>query len=691
MSRLPTTRDQLPPLTVLRRVDQLCTEFEEILKAGGYPNVDEWVTHAAPEAQDEARKRLQSLVEAYGRRSDELTTPAGGDEAITTPPHPPYPPKASSGEPLPRSFGKYTLEAYIGDGGMGVVYKAWDPDLQRHVALKLIRPDRYTSVVERERFRNEARAVAKLEHPNIIAIHDFNEVDGQLFFTMDFVEGGSLAKHLDIFQFGTLDRKQESEPRRLLTGGWSRKQRSARRQKILFFIEKVCRAVHAVHSIVPSIIHRDLKPGNILLKGDEPKVSDFGLAKVVSNDSTGDNHREYAGTPAYMSPEQLCGDPDEIAPASDVWALGVILYELFTGQRPYEGRAREDVREAVFNGPLPKRPRELNPAIDKDLDGVIRMCLKREPTERYATAEALANDLVALLEGRAPEVLPDSWVGGAARITRRHWLAATSIGVVGLGGASFSVAQMAMNYYRDPRRRLEGIQRDLRRGKPVVLIGEEGMPVWYEWHGVPGSFVPGDREGNPMTLTSGFTSLLELLPEVDVKAFRLTAQIRYMPGQLGPVGLYLGRSDHQLATGTLSSFVLACFDENPDQSGKCTAELVVAQHHHHPNPDFGFHDKASLNAALPFEVRIEGKPRPPRELALESVEDEVRFYWDGRAVGCAPLTMIQQRGKTLLINHPRISVAEAREIQPKYRPSEGLGILVRECTAAVRNVIIAPL
>ena len=278
---------------------------------------------------------------------------------------------------------------------MGIVYRAHHPVLNRDVALKTIRPQNLLSLddskrrlakqVLTERMLVEARNVARLKHPNVVVIYDADEEDGWPYFTMALVEGGTLHSRITEFQFGTHFRNESSKAIGLTAFGWTRKQLKARREKILTLMEKVCRGVHAAHTNVPSIIHRDLKPGNILLEGDDPRVSDFGLAKTVVAEVERQTPGEGgSGTPHYMSPEQYRGEKENVLATSDVWAIGVMLHELFTGRRPFHRKTHEEIRLAVLNSEL-SRPRELNGRIDLDVEAIIFRCLEKN------AASALSN------------------------------------------------------------------------------------------------------------------------------------------------------------------------------------------------------------------------------------------------------------------------------------------------------------
>jgi serine/threonine-protein kinase len=263
---------------------------------------------------------------------------------------------------LPRRFGDYELLDEIGRGGMGVVYKAVHRTLKRTVALKMILRGELASREELDRFRTEAEAVARLDHPNIVPIYEVGEHNNQPYFGMKFIDGCCLAQ------------QPSTDPR------------SAAELMV-----KVARAVHHAHQ--RGVLHRDLKPGNILLdKTGEPYVSDFGLARPADGSRQLTQSGAVVGTPSYMAPEQAEGNKGTVTPATDVYGLGAVLYERLTGQPPFKGETPQDTVQEVLNRePVP--PRELNRNIDRDLEAVCLKCLDKNPEKRYASADELADDL----------------------------------------------------------------------------------------------------------------------------------------------------------------------------------------------------------------------------------------------------------------------------------------------------------
>ncbi|MCA9055292.1 MAG: protein kinase, partial [Planctomycetaceae bacterium] len=259
------------------------------------------------------------------------------------------------------TLGDYHIVREISRGGMGIVYEAIQTRLDRRVALKVIRSGEFASTSEVQRFQMEAEAAARLEHPGIVPIYDVGESDGQHYFSMGYIEGPSLAAVL---------RDHPLEPRQSAS-----------------LIEQVSRAVHYAHS--RGIVHRDLKPANVLMDpAGLPKVTDFGLAKRSDVDSHVTRTGEVMGTPSYMPPEQAAGRLNEIGPLSDVYSLGGTLYALLTGRPPFQAaNVVETLRQVLEREPI--APRQLNPAIPRDLETITLKCLEKSPAARYGTAEGL--------------------------------------------------------------------------------------------------------------------------------------------------------------------------------------------------------------------------------------------------------------------------------------------------------------
>jgi serine/threonine-protein kinase len=274
---------------------------------------------------------------------------------------------------LGQHFGDHELLAEVGRGGMGVVFKARQLDLNRLVALKMILPGSLPTEDDLQRFRTEAESTARLQHPHIVAVFGVGELEGRHFYSMEFIDGPSLAQRL---------------AKGPLPG------RSAAR-----YLVTIARAIHHAHG--HGILHRDLKPSNILFDAeDQPHVTDFGLAKKIGGDSRQTRTGAILGTPSYMAPEQAQGKNRELGPACDVYGLGALLYEMLTGRPPFRSETPVDTLMHVLERE-PAPPRLLNPKIDRDLETICLKCLEKETRDRYASAEALALDLERYLNGDA--------------------------------------------------------------------------------------------------------------------------------------------------------------------------------------------------------------------------------------------------------------------------------------------------
>jgi uncharacterized protein (TIGR03067 family)/prepilin-type processing-associated H-X9-DG protein len=346
-------------------------------------------------------------------------------------------------------FAGYEIVDEIGRGGMGVVYKAEQLSLKRPVALKMILAGSHAGRDHRSRFHREAEAVARLHHPNIVQIYEISEHEGKPYLALEFVDGGNLAQRIFDFGLAICDLKRSTHAS---TETLSRLEIENRKSKIANLIECLARAVHHAHQ--RGIIHRDLKPGNVLLMSDgTPKITDFGLAKQFHGDTPVTGHGAATvtgaimGTPSYMAPEQADGKKRAVGPAADIYALGAILYELLTGQPPFKGDSPMSTAiKVVTEEPLP--PHRLQPRVPRDLETICMKCLEKDPTKRYATAEALAEDLRRFQQNEPISARRVGPIGRMARWLFRHWKSAALIGAGGLLAFGFLFCLGIFQFYR---------------------------------------------------------------------------------------------------------------------------------------------------------------------------------------------------------------------------------------------------
>jgi serine/threonine-protein kinase len=409
--------DRRPVEALLREHPALHDDGEAILDliynevllrraAGEEPRLEEYTGRFPRLAADLGK---QFAVDAACEGATHLAPPgtgtlSGDEDAVAT------------GQVAPAVPGYEVLDE-LGRGGMGVVYRARQAGLGRLVALKVILAGAHAGPDERARFRAEAEAVARLQHPNVVQVYEVGEQDGQPFFSLEFCAGGSLHGRLA----GTPLPAQEAAG----------------------LVQTLARAVHAAHG--HGIIHRDLKPANVLLAEDgTPKITDFGLARRL--DGSGRTRSgELLGTPSYMAPEQARGQGKAAGPPADVYSLGAILYECLTGRPPFRAATwPETLHQVLAEEPVP--PRRLNAAVPRDLNTVCLKCLEKDPRNRYASADDLADDLRRFGAGEPVTARPVRWPGRAWRWASRHparaaLMAAVLALVAGGGGTAWWAQQ----------------------------------------------------------------------------------------------------------------------------------------------------------------------------------------------------------------------------------------------------------
>ena len=386
---------------------RLAKEFMERLRRGESPDVEEYAGQY-PDFAEEIRRLFGTLLVMERQLTDDA--PDAGDEPES--PHTGHAEPAGeddevekvdgSASTIPASgkkpgqtqvrrgvFGDYELLEKIGSGGMGVVYRARQRSLNRVVALKMIKTGQFASDEEILRFRSEAEAAANLRHPNLVSIHEVGELQGQHYFSMDYIPGSNLAEMVG--------------------------QNDISFDKAAEYVQKIALAIQYAHE--HGILHRDLKPSNVLIDAsDEPMVMDFGLAKQIEGGTDLTTSGSALGSPPYMSPEQAAGKKDEVGPSTDVYAIGAILYELITGHPPFEADSSLETLYKVMETE-PTAPRLIDRDIPHDLETICLKCLSKDPGDRYDSAQELANELGRFLQGEPILARPLGAAGGSSRLT----------------------------------------------------------------------------------------------------------------------------------------------------------------------------------------------------------------------------------------------------------------------------------
>jgi serine/threonine-protein kinase len=427
------------------RDEQLAVLLEELTAAAERGDADRVQRLAAehPALADDIRDLWGAVMvaSAVAQSSATLSLDSGSEPLRTT----------AADIDLPRQFGDYILHEEIGRGGMGVVYRAEQRSLGREVAVKVILRGALASTADVARFRSEAEAAARLEHPGIVPIFEIGEADGHVYFTMPLVQGQTLGE--------------------LLAEGPLSNRDAAR------VVRDVARAIQYAHE--RGVVHRDLKPANVLVDRDQrTHVTDFGLAKRVYDERATNLTATGAilGTPSYMAPEQATGGRGEVGPASDVYSLGALLYALLTGRPPFQGPSPVDTVLMVLEQD-PVLPRLLNARVDRDLEMVVLRCLQKPPELRYASAGELAGDLQAYLAGEPVSARSGQFTQVLARLFREthHATVLENWGLLWMWHALvLLVICVVTNWFHAQR----SIWPQMATPVPYLLLWGGGLAIW---------------------------------------------------------------------------------------------------------------------------------------------------------------------------------------------------------------------
>jgi eukaryotic-like serine/threonine-protein kinase len=447
MSDAHPNDQEAPEVPLARHLDAICRRFETVWRAGRIPAISDYLGEIAEESQGILRAELEAL-ESELRQADEAATVA--QASVPTSPIPGMarpsvhedatvaprdqvtvdlgssgPTETEASGPICiRYFGDYEISRELARGGMGVVFLARQVSLNRPVALKMILAGQLANETDVKRFYTEAQAAAILDHPGIVPIFEVGQHDGQHYFSMGFVEGQSLSQ-------------------RLAAGPLPPREAAA-------LLVKVAEAIEYAHQ--RGVIHRDLKPANILIDAaDNPRVTDFGLAKKIEGDSGLTGSGQIMGTPSYMPPEQAGGKRGDVGPAADVYALGATLYALITGRPPFQAASAMDtVLQLLSDEPVP--PRRLNASLPRDLETICLKCMEKEPGKRYPGAAALGADLRRYLAGEPIVARPVTSLERTVKWARRRPVvaglaAALSVAtILGVAGIAWQWQKAEQNF-----------------------------------------------------------------------------------------------------------------------------------------------------------------------------------------------------------------------------------------------------
>ncbi len=595
---------------------------------------------------------------------------------------------ADATDEVPRTVGPnfgieipgYQILDILGRGGMAIVYKAHHRGLKRDVAVKMIRNSQATRPVL-ARFRAEAQAIARLQHPNIVQVFEIGENHGEPFCALELVSGGTLADLL-------ANRPQEplwaAEMARTLT-----------------------LAVQYAHE--QGIVHRDLKPANVLLTGKgSPKVVDFGLAKFLDDDPGLTRAGAIMGTPSYMAPEQAEGQIAQIGPATDVWALGAILYEMLTGRPPFKSESIPGTLEMVRSQePVPVRA--LNRAVPRDLATIVSRCLEKNPKHRYASAQILADRLGLFLAGEPIPDRPRSWLNRSARFLRKHRLESIAVVLIavslGVLVAVLSLPTPEPLFVEPSRIEPEAADPDQPR-KDAARVLADGLPFRFEGHEpLPGPF----RQvyGNPaiptrpadakyFTLGTHAMGLWELLPDPMCDEYEFSAEVRHEAANGdSKVGLYFGF--RQVPTGLGGSPRGAFFTASyADRGLHVTRGANGAWQSVFLTQIRLFETEPKLLAPhgllfrQPFRAASILDEAPWRVLRLTIAPTGARLAWEPTRGRLEQLRTFPVPQLTEAISVSARGMQHFLEVPTDWRTRSGFGLFVSQGQAAFRNIIVKP-
>jgi hypothetical protein len=552
----------------------------------------------------------------------------------------------------------------LGSGPMAEVWRVRPRLLDHDVVVKMFAGG---DAHDLARFRRGAQDQARLKHPNIVPVHEV----GESFFAMEWGEGGGL------------DRKIAGEPQ---PG-----EQAAR------CVETLARAMHYAHG--QGIIHRDLKPANVVLTAaGVPKITDFGLAKHLDGKSGPTQSGALIGTLAYMAPEQVSGRKAAVDRRTDVYGLGMILYEMLTGRVPFPARSPLELLRQVQHR-VPEHPRRFNRALDHRLGSVCLQCLEKKQRHRYRTAEGLAEDLTRWQNGRRP--LAHGRLRRVGRTMRRHRLASA----VALVIACAAVIVPLVLYLIDPERAREGIEGELRSGRTATLIGETGPPRWCRWATEEETQQARTAADGSFSMSCDHVGLLELVQDPQHASYRFSAEVRtdHVPQAVeGVVGIYFAYSKHTTKWGVEHCYCYVAIDGlwdhrrmDPRLKGNEVA-LTLARHiaqtaGERRSPAGRQNMFLQVNQGEIVWRQIAVVVSPEKTLFTIWRESESPQKSESREVTRKELEDVKAKARVFI---PELPPADGLpvplEVDPALASQSPLGLYVRGARASFRNVTITP-
>jgi serine/threonine protein kinase len=617
----------------------------------------------------------------------------------------------------PPRFNDFRILRKVGHGGMGVVYEAEQLSLKRRVALKVLPGWAALDPRRLQRFKTEAQAAARGSHEHIVHVYGVGCESGVHYYTMELIEGSSLADIIQELQYQAgLDVSANQPtcpypppPATMFSPGPISPALAALLKdgpvNSRAFFQSMARlgaeAAEALeHAHQKQIVHRDVKPGNLLVDGRGSLwVADFGLAQMPS-DTRLTQSGELLGTLRYMSPEHA-RTPDRVDHRTDVYSLGATLYELLTLQPAITGRDQETILHQIAQDD-PRPPRRLNHQIPRDLETIVLAALAKAPEGRYASAREMAEDLRLFMQDLPIKRRPEANLRWLGRKVRRH-----AVGIL-LGLAVFLVSALfVVIAYRNAHRptaeeeaarrqqeALATLTRDLDAGEGVTLVGEQGRPGYFRWRTdqTPGKLA--DAPDGAFTVQHWQYGILELLADPRLERYRFSAEVRHESGDHveGGVGIYFLHSMHVAGESSLQFYCSVSFNElidmrRFDKNLRDKGNVAGLQAHRQRPTGLFQRTHFFLTARGHFIPAMQYQGGNPwRRMAVEVQPHSITAFWEGKPIGTITHEELI-RDTQSMIDSPDTRLTT----KPQFTPRDGLGLFVYQAVASFRNVILEPL